>query len=225
MLGSLYSRRFIDDKKMTFSRDRQDRYIVDNIFGGKMNGYFLDIGASDGIDENNTVLLERYYDWDGICCECDPRDITKLRKERQCNIVTSPVFRKTGELINFELHSANHLSSIEGCQVEKYRNNSSGVVCMATISLVDCLKKFNAPKNIDYMSLDTEGAEYEILSTFDFENYKINYIALEHNFQEPKRTKIRQLLESKGYAYHRSLVCDDDYILKEFAISRNISIN
>lgn len=224
MLSNLYSRRYSDDGTKTFSRDGQDRHAIDKIFHGKKNGYFLDIGASDGIAENNTLLLERFYDWDGICCECDPRDIMKLRSTRTCNIVCNPMFSKTGELINFELHWANHLSSIEGYQKENYRSSSSGIVCMVTISLMDCLKKYHAPPVIDYMSLDTEGSEYDILSTFDFSKYKINYIALEHNFQEPKRTYIRQLLESNGYSYVRSLVCDDDYILKEYAAANNIQI-
>lgn len=224
MLSNLYSRRYSDDGTKTFSRDGQDRYAIDKIFRRKKNGYFLDIGASDGVSENNTLLFERFYDWNGICCECDPRDIMKLRSERLCNIVSSPLYNRTGEPITFELHRANHLSSIEGFQTEKYRSSSSGIVCMVTISLMDCLIKYHAPSVIDYMSLDTEGSEYDILSTFDFSKYKINYIALEHNFQEPKRTKIRKLLESNGYAFVRSLVCDDDYILKEYAIKNNIIV-
>lgn len=227
-MSSLYSNVHLigsyDNGKMTFSRDGQDRHAIDKIFKGKKNGYFLDVGASDGIDENNTILMERYYDWNGICCECDPRDIIKLRCVRDCNIVSCPIFSRTGAIINFELHQANHLSSIEGYQTERYRSKTSGIVSMVTMSLIDCLKKYDAPDVIDYMSLDTEGAEYDILSTFDFNKYKINYIALEHNFQEPKRTKIRQLLESNGYVFVRSLVCDDDYISKDFMLTNNINI-
>lgn len=224
MLANLYTPHNQDNGTVTYSRDLQDRYAIDKIFRRKKNGYFLDIGASDGISENNTILMERYYDWYGICCECDPRDIMKLRSERTCDIIASPVFRTTGEIINFELHHANHLSSIEGYQIKQYRLNLCDMVSMTTISLMDCLRRYNSPTVIDYMSLDTEGTEYEILQTFDFNKYTINYIALEHNFQEPKRTQIRHLLESKGYAYHRSIVCDDDYILCDYAKKNNIPL-
>jgi FkbM family methyltransferase len=213
VLPNLYSKRYIDDGNLTFSRDKQDRYAIDTIFCRKRNGYFLDIGASDGITENNTILMERYYDWEGICFEPDPRDIQRLRSERNCTIVNSPVYNSTGEIVNFELHNFNHLSSIQGYQTDKYRSQSGNIVCLATVSLMDCLDKFGAPHTIDYMSLDTEGSEYEILSTFDFNKYTVKYIALEHNFQEPKRTKIKQLLEGNGYILHRSHTCDDDYLL------------
>lgn len=203
---------FIDPNVRTYSRDGQDRYVMDNVFRGKMRGYFLDIGASDGMTENNTILMEKFYEWDGICCECDPRSVINLRHNRECNIMASPIFRTTGEIIEYELHIINHLSGISGYQLEKFHKTTNHVLRMVTISLMDCLKQFRAPSEIEYLSLDTEGTEYEILATFDFSKYKIKYISVEHNFQEPKRTQIRKLLETNGYVYHRSIVSDDDYI-------------
>jgi len=211
-----------DDGTKSFSRDGQDKFIIHNIFHEKKNGYFLDIGASNGISENNTYLFEKYYGWKGICCEPDPRDVMELCKNRTCHIVNCPIYKTTGALINFELHWANHLSGISGYQLENYRSIDSDIIHMTTLSLTDCLKRLNAPTAIDYMSLDTEGSEYEILSTFDFDTYKISYIGLEHNFQEPKRANIKNLLLSKGYVYHRSVAHDDDYVLKDFAIKNNI---
>lgn len=214
-----------DDGKKHYSRDGQDRFAIDHIFHRKRGGYFLDIGASDGVSENNTYLFESCYDWNGICCECDARDINLLCQNRKRHIVSSPIYKTSGELINFEMHPANHLSGISGFQVEKYRNTNSKVVYMMTLSLNDCLKKFDAPNVIDYMTLDTEGTEYEILSAFDFNKYKINYMAIEHNSQHPKRENIRSLLENNGYAYFRSIAQDDDYILKEYATKNGIKIN
>lgn len=222
MNTNIYSKQFIDDGYVTFSRDKQDRHAIDNIFSRKRNGYFVDVGASDGISENNTFLMEKYYDWNGLCCECDPRDIATLREKRTCNIIDSPIFSVTGTVVNFELHWANHLSGITGFQLPKYRSIVSGNVSMVTMSLNDCLKIHNAPHIIDYMSLDTEGTELDILSTFNFDQYVINYIAVEHNFQEPKRTNIKKLLEKHRYTLYRSIVCDDDYIFRKYATEHNI---
>lgn len=200
--------------KLSFSRDGQDRYLIDNIFNQKKFGYFIDIGASDGYTENNTFLFEKYYNWFGICCECDPRDIDKLTSCRDVPIISCPIFKTTGSIITFDLHPANHLSGISNFIVNNYRNANSKKTLMTTISLNDCLSSVNAPSYIDYMSLDTEGSEYEILSSLNFDNYKIKYIAVEHNFQSPKRENIHTLLEQKGYVLNRSIVCDDEYILK-----------
>jgi hypothetical protein len=69
---------------------------------------------------------------------------------------------------------------------------------VSTISLADLLGKYNAPKTIDFLSIDTEGSEYEILRNFDFNKYQFRVIACEHNFA-PQREKIFALLTEKGY--------------------------
>ena len=67
-----------------------------------------------------------------------------------------------------------------------------------TLSLEHLLKKYDAPKLIDYLSIDTEGSEYTILKNFEFKNYKFKIITVEHNFTN-QREKIYKLLTQKGY--------------------------
>lgn len=67
-----------------------------------------------------------------------------------------------------------------------------------TISLLDLLAKFDAPREMDYLSIDTEGSEFEILKAFDFDRYSFKVITCEHNFT-PMRESIYELLSSKGY--------------------------
>ena len=73
---------------------------------------------------------------------------------------------------------------------------------------------YNAPSFIEFLSLDTEGSEFDLLNAHDFEKYLFGYICVEHNFIENNRKKIRDLLESKGYIYYRENNVDDDYIHK-----------
>ena len=63
-----------------------------------------------------------------------------------------------------------------------------------TISLVDLLDEHRAPTEIDYLSIDTEGSEYDILENFNFQKYKIKIITCEHNYT-PQRDLIKSLLE------------------------------
>ena len=221
-MNNLFIKKPTDNGLLTASLNGQDRHAIDTIFFRKRNGFFLDIGASDGVKENNSFLFEKYYDWNGICCECDPRNIEKLCTNRMCHIFGSPIYKTTGLLVPFEMHKYEHLSGIAGYQ--SYRDISSKIVMLSTVSLMDCLRSCNAPKTIDYMSLDTEGTEFEILSTVDFNEYKINYIAYEHNFQEPKRTNIRNILLTNGYAHFRSIANDDDYIYIPYATANNIQL-
>ena len=90
-----------------------------------------------------------------------------------------------------------------------------------TISLIDLLKKHGAPKVIDYLSVDTEGSELDILSAFDFNQYRFNCISLEHNFTE-NREKLKLLLEQNGYkrVFEHLSKWDDWYIAKSSRMFR-----
>jgi hypothetical protein len=84
-----------------------------------------------------------------------------------------------------------------------------------TISLEDLLKSHDAPSYIDYLSIDTEGSEFDILNAFDFKSYSFGVITCEHNYT-PARWRIKELLESNGYEHVHAEIsdCDDWYVLK-----------
>ena len=90
-------------------------------------------------------------------------------------------------------------------------DSNKSTVQVNTISLLDVLEKANAPSFIDYMSLDTEGSELEILKAFNFEKYTFGLIDVEHNYIEPRRSEIKTLLLSKGYTYKGENKWDDMY--------------
>ena len=60
------------------------------------------------------------------------------------------------------------------------------------------LRHHGAPKTIDYLSIDTEGSELEILSAFDFSAYHVRIITVEHNYS-PMRGKLHDLLTSNSF--------------------------
>ena len=62
----------------------------------------------------------------------------------------------------------------------------------------DLLKENNAPTEIDYISIDTEGSEYEILKNFDFQRYSFKVLTVEHN-NTINKTLIDELLIKNGY--------------------------
>jgi hypothetical protein len=85
---------------------------------------------------------------------------------------------------------------------------------VSTISLNDLLSKHNAPKHIDYLSIDTEGSEFEILNSFDFSSHSFGVVTVEHNFT-PVRQKIFELLSGHGYTRQfENLSKFDDWYVK-----------
>jgi hypothetical protein len=82
-----------------------------------------------------------------------------------------------------------------------------------TVTLNDVLIQHRAPAVIDYLSIDTEGSEFLILQSIDFDHWSFKVITVEHNYM-PQRNLIYKLLAQNGYKRvleHISLM-DDWYI-------------
>lgn len=198
----------------SFSQLGQDLEVL-KFYNNKMDGFFIEIGASDGIELSNTYLLEKMYNWKGICVEPVPKRFTLLCKNRPNSLCYDyAVYNESNKSVIFDI--ANNYDLLSGisanidCHISTVNANKTQIT-VNTISLNDLLEKSNAPEFIDYMSIDTEGSELEILKTFNFEKYRFGLIHLEHNYLEPKRTQIRNLLTSNGYTFVGANKFDDCY--------------
>lgn len=194
----------------------QDKYIIEHIFNYKKNGYFIELGAADGKHLSNTYCLEKYFDWKGLCIEPNPFYHENLKQHRNCELDFSPVFSESGKKVKFTV--AEEFSGISD-YIEKGLNvyNNKDEIELETKTLTQILDAHNAPLYIDYMSLDTEGTELEILKGLNFNKYKIGYISVEHN-NTPQRWKIMDYLIKKGYKFSRWNRIDDEYINHDFSL-------
>ena len=205
----------IENNKNSYSQIGQDLEVL-KFYNNKQNGYFVEIGASDGIILSNTYLLETQYNWKGICSEPIPEKYELLKINRpysHCN--NKALYSKNGVTVLFDVANADLLSGISS-HIDKYSeivNKNKTQIEVETITLTNLLDKYNAPLFIEYLSIDTEGSELEILKGCDFNKYKFGYITLEHNYMEPRRTEMREFLISKGYRFLKKNQFDDDYIL------------
>jgi len=182
----------------------------------KEDGYFVEFGATNGFDISNTYILEKQFGWRGVLVEPAKMWQENLIKNRDCNIEFDCVWHTSGELLDFDMVKEGELSTLSifsnSDEHAKARQEKITYV-VNTISLIDLLKKYNAPKEIDYLSVDTEGSELDILSAFDFNEYRFNCITIEHNFTE-NREKLKFLLAQNGYkrVFEHLSKWDDWYI-------------
>ena len=79
-----------------YSQYGQDKFLFENFFINKKEGFFLDIGAHDGVNGNNTFLFEK-IGWSGVCIEPIPSVFEKLKKNRKCLLVNSAISNNNGE--------------------------------------------------------------------------------------------------------------------------------
>lgn len=173
--------------------------LIEN--GFKRNGFFVEFGATDGVGLSNTYMLEKEFEWNGILAEPAHMWHAALAKNRKCHIETNCVWSKSDEILSFDMVDEGELSTISafsGSDSHAKSREKKSTYDVKTISLLDLLKKYNAPAKIDYISIDTEGSEYEILKDFDFSAYRFNLITVEHNYSST-REPLRMLFEAKGY--------------------------
>ncbi|MEM8651014.1 MAG: FkbM family methyltransferase [Pseudomonadota bacterium] len=190
----------IDNLEHSSSQFRQDLFVLSQL-GFKNNGYFVEFGATDGICISNTYLLEKRFGWNGILAEPAAVWHDALAKNRKSHIETKCVWSESGAKLRFnetELSELSTLDDFSGDDSNKSRRQMGRRYDVETISLVDLLDKYNAPTLIDYLSVDTEGSEFDILKAFDFDKYRFGVITCEHNYTN-RRKKVFDLLIANGY--------------------------
>jgi len=186
--GGYYSR------SMWSGQFEQDRWVALDVYSSMRGGYFVELGASDGLTYSNTVELERHYGWRGLCIEGSLPKFAKLQANRPlCANRYAAVTADDTTVVN-EIRAKGSGSSrfkrAEGSAEGGGRNSTS----MRTL-----LRGANAPTWIDFLSLDVEGFELDILEAWPWDQYIIGALAVEHNWEEAKRASIQDLLREHGY--------------------------
>ena len=185
------------------SQLRQDLFVISETEHKIKNrgGYFIEFGATNGIDLSNTYLLETEFSWTGILAEPARLWEKQLRANRpNASIETLCVWRDSNSSLIFNETDAPELSTIDSfSDGDGHRNTrlAGKKYEVQTISLNDLLIKHRAPKYIDYLSIDTEGSEYEILEAFNFNEFSFGIITVEQNYP-PKKKNVFALLTGHG---------------------------
>jgi FkbM family methyltransferase len=193
----------------------QDLFVLSQL-NFKRNGYFVEFGATNGVSVSNTYLLEQQYGWSGIVAEPARCWHADLLASRRCRIETRCVWARSGLVLPFTETTQpvfSTLAQFESVDRHAAKRQSGIHYEVPTISLLDLMREHEAPQRMDYLSIDTEGSEYDILSAFDFERYRFAIITCEHNFT-PMRQKLYELLTGKGYErrFENISACDDWYV-------------
>jgi len=204
----------LPNSKSQFS---QDLFVLNHL-NFKKSGFFVEFGACDGIKLSNSWILEKKFKWNGILGEPAKFFHSDLNKNRDCFIELNCISNISDNKITFketkdkELSAALSYSLLDSHKSERYLGKTYDVT---TISLNDLLDKYECPSNFDYLSIDTEGSEFEIIDSLNFNKYLPKIITIEHNYKIEKRNKIYNLLIKHGYkrVFKDISNCDDWYII------------
>jgi len=168
----------------------QDRWVCE-FFNFKHGGYFLNVGAMDGITADNTYVLEKEYGWNGLSLEPYGIHFNVLKKRRK-NVIPKALYSKDG----YSIFNGAASSLVN-------RGAGFGGFLVPTVTFKTLFKEFEVPRVIDYISLDIEGAEYEALTQFPFDTHLSILWTIEHNYYVHKddtlKNQIKEIMLKNGY--------------------------
>jgi len=197
-----------------FSQAGQDR-MIDRLLGGKRDGVFVDVGGYDGVTGSNTLFFEVFRNWTGVLVEASPTQLDMAKAARRCPCVAAAVAGGAGQAEFMEVTSgytqmSGFLDSYDAEILAKVRANlqHGEVIHNLPKKTLAAILDENNLKNVDYLSLDVEGGEMDILTNFPFESYKIDIFSIENNTQSPD---LPQFMLSKGYELVEFIGVDDIY--------------
>tara|TARA_B100001250_G_scaffold390753_1_gene391002 strand:- start:1630 stop:2337 length:708 start_codon:yes stop_codon:yes gene_type:complete len=186
------------------------------------NGFFIELGAHDGVTQSNTYYYEKNKNWNGILIEPTKRIFLKCKKNRSKknffynNACVSFKYKKKfvkliySSLKSFSPEFINDNKVKEYLKYpELYRGERNFIYNVKAATLNSLLDKSNAPSIIDFLSLDTEGAEFQVLNGIDFKKYKFKFMLIETDFF----TKLKKFLIKKKYKFIKKLN-ENDYLFK-----------
>ncbi len=177
------------------------------LHNGKKDGFYVDIGANDGVSISNTLLFEN-LGWQGFCVEANPKTFEKLRKNRKCDCYNLAVFSKNVGKTRMATTSCDGLDSLEINLTDNHRNRMQyeggrdeeiQFIEVQSATFDEIMANYPDITHIDFMSMDIERGEFEALQGIDFDKYTFSLMAIEHNNVAEAIEKITALLESKGY--------------------------
>lgn len=194
-------------KKETYSLNELD-IKMEKYLNNINNGFFIEVGAYDGITQSNTYLYEK-KGWKGLLIEPIQKRYNQCLQNRKNSIIencclVSDDFKKD-EIEIFEkgpMSIVNDSKTHNGSAKQHVKNIIRPTKCKTT-TLTKLLEKHNINK-IDFFSLDVEGYELEVLKGLDFTKYKPKYILFECNLKD-QIEKITKLLIDNGYEFLEKL--------------------
>lgn len=194
------------------SQAGQDKLIFENFFKNKKDGFYVDLGAYDGVIGSNTLFFEQNLNWSGILVEPSKNQYSKLKSTRNSKCINKAVSDENGLLEFIEVTSG--LTMMSGLNQPSFEKTLD----IVKSDLNSSIEKYNVEvqtfdqlienSDIDYLSIDIEGGELNVLKNIDYKQYKIKVISIENN--NPKDISYDEHLQQNGYKFFG--FCGNDQI-------------
>jgi FkbM family methyltransferase len=180
-------------------QQQNDRWIAEAVFPGLRGGFFVEAGAGGGKHSSATFVLETELGWSGICVEPLDDLYALLTKTRECATDNRCLWDGTGGSVEFtaflERPPRSGIAAVNKNVGNRSGSDSTTAVDKETVTLEDLLVSHRAPRTIEYIALDLEGAERRVLEAFDLSGARFRVLAV-----SIEGSSCDDLLEAAGYS-------------------------
>ncbi len=200
-----------------FSQSGQDAYLDERVFKGKRDGTFVEIGGYDGITGSNCLFFELMRGWSGLLVEPAPVFFEQAKAFRRATCLQPALADQEGTAEFLEVAEGySQMSGLTASYDAKLREaveadpRHKGRLIEVKITTLAALLDQHGLEDIDFISLDVEGGELAVLSSFPFERYNVHAWTIENNTGD---TDVPALMHERGYNRIEALGVDDIYVL------------
>ena len=198
------------------SQALQDLFLDRWVFRDLEGGQFVDIGAHDGLTYSNTWFFESQRKWHGVCVEPNPSVFKRLMANRRCTTLNCCVSDVAGEVRFQKITGYSEMLSgivdkYEADHVQRIRDEmqahggSSEVISITARTFAELATEYGLSE-INYLSIDTEGGEYEILRSIDFKKFYVHAVSVE--YRVPQREAMMALMREQKFELIKSMGSD-----------------
>ena len=166
------------------------------------NGFFIECGANDGVDQSNTWYFEKNLNWSGILIEPLSKQFQELKKNRSKKNKFFNLALCSSEIENTLLMENNDL--VSKSVIDSIKTTNSKFESVNSQTLTKILDEVSAPSLIDFFSLDVEGFEYQVIKGINFDKYNFKYFLI-----ETKNDEVINYLINKNYILIKKLSSHD----------------
>jgi len=168
------------------SETQNTRWVLE-LLEHKKNGYFIDIGCNDPVRSNNTWILEKKYAWEGIVVEPNAIHFGNILHMRTCaKILGRPIFDHD-DTVDFMIIKDDRLHGYSGIKETQSintrqtisRQTKSKIVKLQAMSPNTLVKEYLVPKVFDYLKIDVEGAELNVIKNWPWDTAQPTLVSIE----------------------------------------------
>ena len=192
---------YINAEKQHVSHGQLHQDFLPIYFLGKtVPGFFVEVVVGDGKSNSNTYLLEKEFSYKGVLVEPNLNFLDSLQENRGVSIVNCAAGATDGQsVILFGTDDGEYSYIANEFEGQGKRRKSIANQPVLTKTLNSILEETKAPKVIDFLSIDVEGYELEVLQGIDFDEWKFKVVCVEHNYNQMKKSEILEIFTSNGY--------------------------